>query len=128
MEVFRQGIANSLALQWFKFLPTPTSAGATNNYLVPQPVPNTILAGANHYLIRIDHNVSDNYRLTFRYIHDSWQTVVPNALWGNNATGNLAGRALRRSEVVGRPVAQEAFAVVHAVLAQETRLAELLGR
>src|SRR5439155_5425483 len=42
-------------------------------------------------LIRIDHNVSDNYRLTFRYIHDSWQTVVPNALWGNNATGNLAG-------------------------------------
>src|SRR5437660_9102513 len=42
-------------------------------------------------LARIDHNVSDNYRLTFRYIHDSWQTVVPNALWGNNATGNLAG-------------------------------------
>jgi len=42
-------------------------------------------------LVRIDHNLNDNYRLTFRYIHDSWQTVVPNALWGNNGNGNLDG-------------------------------------
>jgi hypothetical protein len=34
-------------------------------------------------LVRVDHNLTDNYRLTFRYIHDSWQTVVPNPLWGN---------------------------------------------
>jgi len=33
-------------------------------------------------LVRIDHNVTDNYRLTFRYIHDSWSTIVPNPLWG----------------------------------------------
>jgi len=33
-------------------------------------------------LVRIDHNLTDNYRLTFRYIHDSWSTVVPNPLWG----------------------------------------------
>jgi len=37
-------------------------------------------------LIRVDHNITDNYRLTFRYIHDSWQTVVPNALWGNGSS------------------------------------------
>src|SRR5215472_14968344 len=47
-------------------------------------------------LVRIDHNLTDNYRLTFRYIHDSWQTVVPNALWGNgtsfqNITTNFRG-------------------------------------
>ncbi len=48
-------------------------------------------------LIRVDHNLSDNYRLTFRYIHDSWQTVVPNPLWGNttasfqNVTTNFVG-------------------------------------
>jgi len=47
-------------------------------------------------LIRVDHNLSDNYRLTFRYIHDSWQTVEPNALWGNgssfqNVTTNFLG-------------------------------------
>jgi len=37
-------------------------------------------------LIRIDHNLTDNYRLTFRYIHDSWSTVVPNPLWGNGTS------------------------------------------
>src|SRR6202022_4660550 len=48
-------------------------------------------------LIRIDHNLTDNYRLTFRYIHDSWQTVVPHPLWGNatsnfqNVTTNFVG-------------------------------------
>jgi hypothetical protein len=33
-------------------------------------------------LVRVDHNLTDNYRLTFRYIHDSWSTIVPNPLWG----------------------------------------------
>jgi len=48
-------------------------------------------------LIRVDHNLSDNYRLTFRYIHDSWQTINPNPLWGNldssflNVTTNFVG-------------------------------------
>ncbi|MGC1485233.1 MAG: carboxypeptidase regulatory-like domain-containing protein [Candidatus Acidiferrum sp.] len=47
-------------------------------------------------LLRVDQNLSDNYRLTFRYIHDSWQTVNPNALWGNgssfqNITTNFVG-------------------------------------
>jgi len=34
----------------------------------------------------VDHNLTNNYRLTFRYIHDSWQTVVPSPLWGNGTT------------------------------------------
>jgi hypothetical protein len=37
-------------------------------------------------LVRLDHNLTDNYRLTFRYIHDSWQTETPNALWGNGSS------------------------------------------
>jgi len=39
-------------------------------------------------LVRIDHNLTDNYRLTFRYIHDSWQTQTENALWGNGSSFN----------------------------------------
>ena len=47
-------------------------------------------------LFRVDHNLTDKYRLTFRYIHDSWQTVTPNPLWGNgssfqNVTTNFVG-------------------------------------
>jgi Carboxypeptidase regulatory-like domain/TonB-dependent Receptor Plug Domain len=37
-------------------------------------------------LVRIDHNLTNNERLTFRYIHDSWQTTTPNALWGNGSS------------------------------------------
>ncbi len=33
-------------------------------------------------LIRIDHNLTDNHRLTLRYIHDSWQTINQGPLWG----------------------------------------------
>ena len=37
-------------------------------------------------LVRVDHNLTDNYRLTFRYIHDSWQTQTQNPLWGNGTS------------------------------------------
>ena len=34
-------------------------------------------------LFRIDHNFTEKTRLTFRYIHDSWDTVVPTPQWGS---------------------------------------------
>src|SRR2546425_555993 len=37
-------------------------------------------------LVRVDHNITNNYRLTFRYIHDSWQTTTQNPLWGNGSS------------------------------------------
>jgi hypothetical protein len=41
-------------------------------------------------LIRVDHNLTENERLTFRYIHDSWGTVNQGPLWGvyNNTFDN----------------------------------------
>ncbi|HXH67054.1 MAG TPA: carboxypeptidase regulatory-like domain-containing protein [Candidatus Limnocylindrales bacterium] len=33
-------------------------------------------------LIRIDHNLTEQQRLTFRYIHDTWGTVNQGPLWG----------------------------------------------
>ncbi len=77
------------------FQVTPTPTGAALLALIPHA--NTTANGfpavqetvtspttSREQLIRIDHNLSENYRLTFRYIHDSWQTVVPNPLWGNS--------------------------------------------
>jgi hypothetical protein len=70
-----------------------TAVGQALEALIPTP--NTTLGGFPAFaqtvstpttwreeLVRIDHNLSDNWRLTFRYIHDSWSTVVPNPLWG----------------------------------------------
>ncbi len=48
-------------------------------------------------LIRVDHNFSDSERLTVRYIHDSWKTIVQGPLWGvytntfDNFGTNFAG-------------------------------------
>ena len=39
----------------------------------------------------------------------------------------FVGRALSRAEVVGKPVAGEAFPVADAVLAQDARIAEVIG-
>ncbi|HKM79437.1 MAG TPA: carboxypeptidase regulatory-like domain-containing protein [Candidatus Acidoferrum sp.] len=33
-------------------------------------------------LIRVDHNLTDNQRLTFRWIHDTWGTINQGPLWG----------------------------------------------
>jgi len=70
-----------------------SAAGQALESLIPMP--NTTLGGFPAYaetvstptdwreeLVRIDQNISDKYRLTFRYIHDSWSTIVPNPLWG----------------------------------------------
>ena len=76
---------------------TPTAVGTALEALIPTP--NTTSGGFPAFastvstpttwreeLIRVDHNITDNYRLTFRYIHDSWSTVVPNPLWGNGTS------------------------------------------
>ena len=81
---------------------TPTAVGVALETTIPQQTGGLTAGGFPAYqqtvsepttwreeLVRIDHNLTDNYRLTFRYIHDSWQTVVPDALWGNNQNGNL---------------------------------------
>ncbi len=32
-------------------------------------------------LVRIDHNINEHNRVTFRYIHDSWNTIEPGPIW-----------------------------------------------
>jgi Carboxypeptidase regulatory-like domain len=76
-----------------------TPVGQALLALIPMPTPGFTIGGFPAFeqtvstpttwreeLIRIDHNISDKYRLTFRYIHDSWSTVVPNPLWGNGTS------------------------------------------
>jgi Carboxypeptidase regulatory-like domain len=77
----------------------PTAVGTALLALIPKAIPGFTVGGFPAFqqtistptkwreeLIRVDHNLTDNYRVTFRYIHDSWQTVVPSPLWGNGNT------------------------------------------
>jgi hypothetical protein len=36
-------------------------------------------------LVRIDHNINDHNRVTFRYIHDSWTQVESTTIWTGSA-------------------------------------------
>ena len=47
-------LQNSLANQWLKYLPAPNLPGIVNNYRVPTPVPDTILAQTNYWLWTAD--------------------------------------------------------------------------
>jgi hypothetical protein len=48
-----------LAQLWMKYLPTPTSGGAYNNFLA-NPISDGILSNVNHFLYKIDHYWGDN--------------------------------------------------------------------
>jgi hypothetical protein len=69
-----------------------TATGAALLPLIPVPTLDT--PGAAIYntnvslptnwreeLIRVDHNINDHNRATFRYIHDSWTTLEPGPIW-----------------------------------------------
>jgi len=36
-------------------------------------------------LFRVDHNHNEHNRITFRYIHDSWNTIEPTTIWTGSA-------------------------------------------
>ncbi len=68
-------LVNSLAKQWFGYLPTPTFSGALNNYVSPVPISDISGAGTDHrqnYDIRIDDYLGqkDHVAVTLHY-HDT---------------------------------------------------------
>ncbi len=84
------------------YTPDLTTAGFNPNdpnvqaLLAEIPLPTSGVPGAEFYnaspvqptnwreeLFRIDHNLSSKHRLSFRYIHDSWDTINPTPLWTN---------------------------------------------
>jgi hypothetical protein len=66
--------------------------------------------------------------LEYRLLESGPGFMVINAGGRPAASSDLVGRALCRDEVVGQPVGEQAFAIVDVVLAQDGRVAELLGR
>ena len=58
-------------------IPLPTSG---SNLFVASPSQPT---NWREELVRVDHNLNDRLRLTFRYVHDSWETVTATPLWTN---------------------------------------------
>ena len=70
-----QGVAQAL----LGMIPTPTQG---NNFIAAPAQP----TNWREELLRIDHNLTSKHRLTFRYIHDSWDTVTATPLWTNQGS------------------------------------------
>jgi hypothetical protein len=64
-------------------IPVPTQGTGADSVFVASPVQPT---NWREELIRIDHNLTNKQRLTFRFIHDSWDTITPVPLWTNQGS------------------------------------------
>jgi hypothetical protein len=65
--------------------------------------------------------------LAYRLLDNGPAMMVIDADGRDIATSDLVGRVLRRDQIVGTEMAQEAFSVADAILAQDARVMELLG-
>ncbi|HWY57560.1 MAG TPA: carboxypeptidase regulatory-like domain-containing protein [Terriglobales bacterium] len=86
---------NALAILNTNLIPLPNSFTGCNSSLVGQidhttgqllmPCYDAVISEPTHWreeLFRIDHNFTPRVRGSFRYIHDSWNTVTPTPNWG----------------------------------------------
>ncbi len=62
-------------------IPLPTQANSRNWSFAP-----SLPLSWHEELFRIDHDVNSKTRLTFRYIHDSWDKTEPAPLWTNGTS------------------------------------------
>jgi hypothetical protein len=79
-----------IAAAYLGFMPAPNRPGELNNYLVPRPVPNSLLAGSNVYMARIDHYVgeSDHFFFTFwrQFTGFNTDTALPREIATESST------------------------------------------
>jgi hypothetical protein len=81
---------NVLAILNSNLIPLPNSPTGCNysvaNFDVTDPnhCYDTVISPSTYWreeLFRIDHNITDNTKLSFRYIHDAWNTTVLAPQW-----------------------------------------------
>ena len=75
-------------------------------------------SAADRYAVSLEHRILDN----------GPGVMVIDADRRNIAASSLVGTALKRTDVIGTPIAQEAFAIYDAVVLQDPRIAELLEK
>ena len=61
-------------------------------------------------LVRVDHNINEHNRVTFRYIHDSWTTIEPGPIWDTANVPHLANLLQRSGGQRGRAPDQQHLA------------------
>jgi Carboxypeptidase regulatory-like domain/TonB-dependent Receptor Plug Domain len=85
VPAFGQNTAINQALN--ALIPQPNQAsGNVGTTLDQWYLPPTLPTNTREDLFRIDHNITDKVRASFRYIHDSWNQAYPVPLWTNGTS------------------------------------------
>ena len=71
----------SVGAALLNLIPPPTTDAGVNSFYAASPNQPT---NWRQELFRIDHNITPKLRAMFRYIHDSYDTITPNILFGSN--------------------------------------------
>jgi hypothetical protein len=64
-------------------IPTPTGGPPGGTFFSASP---SFPTSWREELVKIDHNINSKELVTFRFIHDSWDTITPTPLWTNGGT------------------------------------------
>ena len=100
--------SRSAAILGSGLIPVPNSSIGCNSSLAGKTDPNSgvslipcynaVISPSTYWreeLFRLDHNITQNLRASFRYIHDSWDTTVVTPQWGyvlNNSFPTVENR------------------------------------
>jgi hypothetical protein len=74
---------NAMAIMGTNIIPLPNSNTGCSSTI--GSCFNSVVSPSTYWreeLFRIDHNITQNMRATFRYIHDSWDTTILTPQWG----------------------------------------------
>src|SRR5215470_6505597 len=64
-NIIPSGCFSQIAVAYLGQLPTPTNDLPFNNYTLPKPVPDSLVANSNVFMTRIDHNYGDKDHFYF---------------------------------------------------------------
>ncbi|HEV2961577.1 MAG TPA: carboxypeptidase regulatory-like domain-containing protein, partial [Candidatus Angelobacter sp.] len=73
-------------------IPTPTGGVPGATFFSASP---SFPTNWREELVKIDHNINSKELVTFRFIHDSWDTITPTPLWTNGGTFPTSQTAFR---------------------------------
>ena len=103
---------------WLAALPTPTSAGALNNFLAP-PIPDSILADSDYYMWRLDVQGGTNHVFA-----SFWHQTAPPKFYSQLPQAISNEIVFRPAELLGQPVELRQDHHVHAGQSHVRRVLE----
>jgi hypothetical protein len=98
-NIIPAGRFSPIALQYMRYLPTPTNDGTLSNYLIPQAIPDSILADTNYFFGRFDTYLGQKDHIAVSLWHQragvKYNSALPHEL-ATETTSNPQNSSVHR--------------------------------